>query len=453
MASINLSIGSCKGYMSGGYTDGENAGTGNGNFAGTSGYYSITQVSWSSVTSSAKNMKTLTFTTTLRKNSASTVEAIAYLSTQGFSGSWDSSKVIKTSTKEVTFSDTKKATVSFTFDVSSRSTDGETLYIWLGGSQLYHHFNSSSGSVSYDLKTYSVTYDANGGTGAPSKQTKTHGTALTLSSTKPTKANGSNTVTGSFKITGNANGGYFGNVTTTTTTITASTSRTDTIKYSFSSWNTKKDGSGTSYSAGGSYTKNAAVTLYAQYSSSTTTGTTTYSNNAVSNLTKPTRANSTQATYTVKFDANGATAAYSDKTVNTTRKYTFGGWATSANATSANAAATYTKATTVYAYWTYNDTKGTVTLPSAPSRPGYKFLGWGTSATQTSNLLAAGATSPGISANTTYYAIWKLDGNIRIYTNDTNKYQKALVYIHDGSSWKLAIPYLHNGTTWKIVGG
>lgn len=39
------------------------------------------------------------------------------------------------------------------------------------------------------LKTYTVSYDANGGTGAPSDQTKTHGTDLELSSTVPTRTN------------------------------------------------------------------------------------------------------------------------------------------------------------------------------------------------------------------------------------------------------------------------
>ena len=34
----------------------------------------------------------------------------------------------------------------------------------------------------------------------------------------------------------------------------------------FDSWNTKSDGSGTSYSAGGTYSTNAALTLYAQWS-------------------------------------------------------------------------------------------------------------------------------------------------------------------------------------------
>jgi len=39
----------------------------------------------------------------------------------------------------------------------------------------------------YQLKTYTITYDADGGSGAPSPQTKIHGIAVVLSSTKPTK--------------------------------------------------------------------------------------------------------------------------------------------------------------------------------------------------------------------------------------------------------------------------
>lgn len=72
--------------------------------------------------------------------------------------------------------------------------------------------------------TYTVSYNANGGSGAPANQTKTYGASLTLSQTKPTRTG-----------------------------------------YTFAGWNTKKDGSGTSYSAGGVYKTNAAVTLYAQW--------------------------------------------------------------------------------------------------------------------------------------------------------------------------------------------
>ena len=72
------------------------------------------------------------------------------------------------------------------------------------------------------LASYAVTFNANGGTGAPSAQTKYYGKTLTLSKTKPTRTG-----------------------------------------YKFVKWNTKADGSGTSYNSGGSYTANAAVTLYA----------------------------------------------------------------------------------------------------------------------------------------------------------------------------------------------
>ena len=39
----------------------------------------------------------------------------------------------------------------------------------------------------FPYATYTIKYNANGGSGAPSSQTKTYGTNLTLSSTKPTR--------------------------------------------------------------------------------------------------------------------------------------------------------------------------------------------------------------------------------------------------------------------------
>lgn len=44
-----------------------------------------------------------------------------------------------------------------------------------------------SGSATMSWSEYTIAYNANGGSGAPSSQTKTHGTNLTLSSTKPTR--------------------------------------------------------------------------------------------------------------------------------------------------------------------------------------------------------------------------------------------------------------------------
>lgn len=74
---------------------------------------------------------------------------------------------------------------------------------------------------------HTVVYDANSGTGAPASQTKTYGVQMNLSSTIPVKTG-----------------------------------------HTFTGWNTKADGSGTSYSAGQNYTPDqngGTVTLYAQW--------------------------------------------------------------------------------------------------------------------------------------------------------------------------------------------
>ncbi len=68
---------------------------------------------------------------------------------------------------------------------------------------------------------YTVSYNANGGTGAPASQTKVHGDALTLSTVKPTRSG-----------------------------------------YEFKGWATSSNGN-VEYSAGAAYAENANVTLYA----------------------------------------------------------------------------------------------------------------------------------------------------------------------------------------------
>lgn len=72
------------------------------------------------------------------------------------------------------------------------------------------------------LASYTVSYNANGGSNAPSSQTKWHGQTLTLSSQVPKRAN-----------------------------------------YTFLGWATSSSATSATYKAGESYTNNAAVTLYA----------------------------------------------------------------------------------------------------------------------------------------------------------------------------------------------
>lgn len=74
----------------------------------------------------------------------------------------------------------------------------------------------------WKINTYTVTYNANGGSGAPSSQTKTYGQALTLSGTKPTRPN-----------------------------------------YTFKGWSPNKSAVSAEYTAGGSYYTDSSVTLYA----------------------------------------------------------------------------------------------------------------------------------------------------------------------------------------------
>ena len=77
-------------------------------------------------------------------------------------------------------------------------------------------------SICYPIVTFTITYNANGGTGAPSPQTKESGKALTLSSTKPTRQG-----------------------------------------YTFLGWATSSGASNAQYNAGSSFTVDANTTLYA----------------------------------------------------------------------------------------------------------------------------------------------------------------------------------------------
>lgn len=225
--------------------------------------------------------------------------------------------------------------------------------------------------VTVPAKTsYKVTYNANSGSGAPGQQTKWYGENLTLSSTKPTRSG-----------------------------------------YTFVRWNTKTDNTGTAYNPGATYTGNAALTLYAIW----------------------------KQQYTITYDANGHGTAPAAVTVNagntvtlsniSATGYRFDGWYTAASGGTkrGDANATYTPSASekLYAHWTQywtvsydanggsgapaNQTKynGTnLTLSStAPTRTGYVFQGWGTSASTTTVAYQKGATYTG-NAALSLYAVW-----------------------------------------------
>ena len=161
---------------------------------------------------------------------------------------------------------------------------------------------SNSGSVTKSVSvpartSYKVTYNANGGTGAPSAQTKYYGTTLKLSSTKPTRtghtfkgwatsassstvayAAGANYTSNAaatlyavwqantYTITFDANGGTGGPTTVTKTygkALTLPTAVPTRQYYNFKGWATTAEASTAQYQAGGSYAVEGAATLYA----------------------------------------------------------------------------------------------------------------------------------------------------------------------------------------------
>lgn len=123
------------------------------------------------------------------------------------------------------------------------SVNRGTTYYYYGVPQTGYTMNSCTSSspcsgtmtssvtktLTASRKTYTISYNANGGTGAPSSQTKTYGITLTLSNTKPVK-----------------------------------------IGYPFLGWTINSNGTGTLYQPGGSFTTNANTTLYAKYSTTLT---------------------------------------------------------------------------------------------------------------------------------------------------------------------------------------
>ena len=288
------------------------------------------------------------------------------------------------------------ATVRFLYGDSGRSAAGNKTATGKKGDQYYisspritgytpnkysltGYFPSGdvSDTVYYYENTYAIAYNANGGSGAPANQVKSHFTPLKLSTQKPRRTG-----------------------------------------YTFLGWSTSSTATTATYSPGDTYTNNGRVTLYAVWASKT---------------------------YTISYDANGGGGAPGSQrkthdikilipTVEPVRNgYTFLGWGVSKTSTSP----TYQPgewyysniSRTLYAVWQKNaptsytvsyDANGgsgapgsqtktqdaTLTLSSTkPTRSGYTFLGWATSASATSATYQPGD-SYTANASVTLYAVW-----------------------------------------------
>ncbi len=238
--------------------------------------------------------------------------------------------------------------------------------------------SNTSETVYYYPDIYTVTFDANGGNGAPESQTKQHGQTLTLSSGTPTR-----------------------------------------YGHSFLGWSRSASATSVDYKAGAAFEEDSDTTLYAVWS---------------------------PIEYTIMFDANGGTFSINSVTVHYGGSfkvplivpkrdgYVFRGWGISSNSTVSiyDVGVSYpcheTKSRTIYAVWEIEPEKYTVyfnanggtnapasmtktedvtlKLPTLiPTRSGYSFMGWATSATsKTVSYIAGGSYTRNASA--TLYAIW-----------------------------------------------
>lgn len=202
--------------------DGTKRSSGSGTFTGT---YSI------SGNGAATKTITVTFKNFNTDNGDSATKAVSFsvsvpawtsyvIKYNANGGSGAPGNQTKWKDQALILSSTKPTRTGYTFLGWSTSSSATTATYSAGSS-----YTANSAATLYAVWkaiTYTVKYDANGGSGAPGNQTKTYGVTLTLSSTKPTRTN-----------------------------------------YNFKGWGTSASATTVSYAAGASYTNNAAVTLYA----------------------------------------------------------------------------------------------------------------------------------------------------------------------------------------------
>ena len=224
-----------------------------------------------------------------------------------------------------------------------------------------------------------------------------------------------NVVPSQYTLTFNANGGSGGPGSQTGSgTITLSSGQPSRTGYTFLGWATSSTATSAQYQSGGSYNLTGNATLYAVWKAITysvkfngngaTSGSMsnqTFTYDVSQNLT----ANAFKRAFTVSYNYNGATGGNSASSVTATS--TFNGWATSASGAKvySDKASVKNLLTTSGTYNLYaNWTAGTVTLPT-PTKAGSTFAGWYTNASLTNYAGAAGAKyTP--TANTTLYAKW-----------------------------------------------
>lgn len=292
-----------------------------------------------------------------------------------------------------------------TFGVKSSGGSGSfigTYYMTTNGSATksiavtFRNYNTDNGdsatyTTTFDITvpawtSYTVKYNANGGTSAPSSQTKWKDQTLKLSTDKPTRTG-----------------------------------------YIFKGWGTSASDTSVDYAAGANYTANAGITLYAIWEAITYT----VKYNANGGYGAPSDQTKTYgATLTLSNVTPSRTSVEDNGTLT---EYTFKGWSTSAssNTVAYKAGSSYTgnAAITLYAVWSrsisvslydvsYNTNGGSEVIPqikikgetltlrsTIPVKYGYTFNGWGLSADATTVSYESGSEYT-LDEDIVLYAIW-----------------------------------------------
>jgi len=313
-----------------------------------------------------------------------------------------------------------------------------------------YYSSSSTGSIPVTFgPVYSVSYNANGGSGAPSGQTKDYGKSIALSSTQPSRSGynflGWSTSSSSNTVAYRSGDTYASNADLTLYAVwsdannpTASISCTNSAASSQTITLTLSDNAGIAgyyWGTSSSYSNNAYTST-----SSTSITKSGFSSSGTYYLTaKDTSGNLSPTVsitlYKTTLNANGGSVSPTSvltKSGNsftfptpTRTGYTYQGWSTSSTATSGVKSLAPSSNTTYYAVWkaithtlTYNANGGSgapgsqilednnVISSTIPTRLGYTFLGWSTSSSATSASYLPGSTISS-SANVTLYAVWK----------------------------------------------
>ena len=353
-----------------------------------------------------------------------------------------------------------------------------------GNPQYYISDDAIYSNVSGTLDKHTVSYNANGGSGAPSSQTKVYGTILTLSSTRPTRPGytfqgwgtsaGDTTVdylpggqygldqditlyaiwkANTYTVYFNAGGGYVSPTSKTVTyALTYGTLPTPTKQgHTFNGWFTSASG-GTRITSGSTVSITSDITLYAQWSVNDYVLTVNPNGGTWNGSTA-------SQTFTQKY---GTTKEIS----NPTRVgYDFAGW--KLNGYGSFSAQTYTYGAgngELVAQWNrivltvtfdasanggipnstrnvyYGDTIGTLPVPS---KPFYKFIGWFTKPVGGTRVSSNNV----ITSNVTYYAQFKIDASVKVKYNWNNL--PAIVWVKVNGAWKKCITWIKDNGKWN----